>query len=314
MLGRGLEALIPKRPSASDQNTQQHDVVPPQKEAVFLIESEKIKSNPYQPRREFDKKTLQELADSIKRYGILQPLIVTKIIKEVPRGEKVEYQLVAGERRLRAAKMVGFRQVPAIIREAPARSKLELSLIENVQREDLNGIEKALAFKQLIDEFHLKHQEIADRIGKSRELVTNTLRLLKLPPRVQQAIAEGRISENHGRAILILGNPKQQLLFFDTIIREGLAPKDAEKRARDAQLTQAGKPSSSTPFRHKLARKTRLSEISREAKELEEKIRAIMRIQAVSVHFHKDRPKITIHFNSKKELFELLERIKPTLT
>lgn len=307
MLGRGLESLIPKR-SGSDGDSQ----MPFYKESVFSIEVDKIKPNPYQPRREFDKDAIADLAESIKIHGILQPLIVTKTIKEVPHGEDVEYELVAGERRLRAAKLLNFKTVPVIIRDTTPKTKLELSLIENVQREDLNAMEKALAFKQLADEFGLRHIDIAQRVGKSREVVTNTMRLLQLSPKIQQALREAKITENHARAILIIKDPKKQDIFFENIIREGLAPKDAERSARDIQLSETTQ-SPFSHFRHAQQTRATIRAVSPEVKSLEEKIRGVLKIQAVNVQFVKDKPKVVIKFDSQKELHQLFDKIKTFL-
>ena len=236
-------------------------------------------------------------------------MIVTKAIVEVPQGEQVEYQLVAGERRLRAARLLNFKTVPVIIRDTTPKTKLELSVIENVQREDLNAMEKAFAFKQLADEFGLRHADIAKRVVKSREVVTNTMRLLQLSPMIQQALRDGRITENHARAILIVKDPKKQDLFFETIIRDGLAPKDAERIARDIQLSETEQ-SPLSHFRHAQQAKVKVQQVSEEARMLEEKIRGIFNIQAVNVQLVKDKPKVVIKFDSKKELHELLEKIK----
>ncbi len=156
--------------------------IPVKASGVFLIEVGKIKPNPMQPRKEFDEKKLGDLAESIRQYGVLQPLIVVRKEYEVESGTSVEYELIAGERRLMASKKAGLKQVPVIIHDEPAEQvKLELALIENIQREDLNPVERARAFRQLIDAFHLKHHEVGSKIGKSREFVTNTLRILSLP-------------------------------------------------------------------------------------------------------------------------------------
>src|SRR6056297_555334 len=190
MAGEGLESLIP------DDSEQEES----QKEAVFLIETEKIKPNPHQPRKDFDKEGLEALAASIEAHGVLQPLVVTRIEEE----KDVEYQLVAGERRLMASKMVGLEQVPVIIRKPTDQQKLELSLIENVQRSDLNPIEEAKAFKKLKEDFDFVQREVADLVGKSRVVVSNTIRLLELPDKIQEGLEQGKISEGHGRAILKL--------------------------------------------------------------------------------------------------------------
>jgi len=201
--------------------------------AIFWLEAEKIQPNPYQPRRSFDETGLKELADSIREYGILEPLIVARVEKEVPTGREVEYQLMAGERRLMAAKIAGLSTVPAIIRENPEeRQKLEIALIENIQRTDLNGMERARAFARLADEFGLAQREIALRVGKSRESVANTLRLLQLPSEAQKALEEGKISEGHARAILSLSSPEKQRALLGDVLTKHLTVRDAEEYAR----------------------------------------------------------------------------------
>ena len=200
----------------------------PKAEKIFQIETEKIKPNPYQPRHIFTEESLRELADSIREFGILQPLLVTRIEKETERGTEVEYQLIAGERRLMAAKMIGLPTVPVIIRlPLEDKKKLELALIENIQREDLSIISKAKAFNKLIIEFGLTQQELATRIGKSREVIANTLRLLQLPSDIQKAIDEGLINEGHARAILLFTSPDKRRLFFKEILSKKLSGREA---------------------------------------------------------------------------------------
>lgn len=196
-----------------------------QGDSIFWVEVEKIVPNPFQPRREFEESKLQELAESIRMYGILQPLTVTK--KEIQRDDGAfysEYELIAGERRLRASKLAGLNQVPVIIRsgEQTEQEKLELAIIENVQREDLNSVDRALAFEQLAKVFDMSHSQIAKKIGRSREYVSNTLRLLLLPDYIQSALKQGDIMEGHARALLMVNDRPEEL---DTIFRETLLKK-----------------------------------------------------------------------------------------
>ncbi|HEY4511285.1 MAG TPA: ParB/RepB/Spo0J family partition protein [Candidatus Paceibacterota bacterium] len=204
--------------------------------SVFWIEVEKIKPNPYQPRHEFDQARLKDLADSIRMYGILQPLVVTrKEIQKPDGGLAVEYELISGERRLRASKLAGLSQVPALIRsgEEDARVKLELAIIENLQREDLNCVDRARAFEKLYKEFHFKHIQIAEKVGKSREYVSNTLRILTLPSVILDAVSEGKISEGHTRPLLMMvDKPEEQMTVFKEIIEKKLSVRDTEKIAR----------------------------------------------------------------------------------
>lgn len=228
-LGRGLGSLIPQKSgiknlsenkSALEENNGLNN------KRVIDIDIEKISKNPSQMRKNFSKEALAELAESIKAHGILQPLTVTE------QGSRVGYQLIAGERRLEAAKIAGLKKVPAIIRPAGGREKLELALVENVQRENLNPIEEAGAYKKLQDEFGLTQEEIAERSGKSRSRVANFLRLLSLPLEIQCAISENKISEGHGRAILALQNPEKQRALFQEIIKGNLTVRQAEEKIK----------------------------------------------------------------------------------
>lgn len=204
--------------------------------AVFFIEVEKIKPNPFQPRREFNEHALKDLSESIRMYGILQPLTVSrKEITTEEGGISVEYELLAGERRLRASKLAGLREVPALIRtrEDDDRVKLEIAIVENLQREDLNAVDRAKAFKQLADQFNLKHADIAKKVGKSREYVSNTLRLLTLPESILTALAEGKISEGHTRPLLMLHDrPEEQNTLFREIMLKKMTVREAERISR----------------------------------------------------------------------------------
>ncbi|MEK7609799.1 MAG: ParB/RepB/Spo0J family partition protein [Patescibacteria group bacterium] len=204
--------------------------------AIFWIEVQKISPNPYQPRREFDEVTLKSLAESIRAYGVLQPLVVTR--KEVFReegGMSVEYELISGERRLRASKIAGLSQVPVLIRnvEDSAREKLEIAIIENLQREDLNAVERARSFDRLVREFGLKQHQIATKVGKSREYVANTLRILLLPVEIISALEAGQISEGHTRPLLMLTDkPEEQVVLFKEIMSKRLTVREAESASR----------------------------------------------------------------------------------
>ena len=208
--------------------------------SVFFIEADKIKPNPFQPRREFDQEKLDELAESIRTYGVLQPIVVTR--KEVQKedgGLGVEYELVAGERRHRASRIAGLREIPALIRakEDDDRIKLELAIIENLQREDISPVDKARAFKQLHEKFGLKHIDIAKKVGKSREYVSNSIRLLMLPEEILIAISEGKISEGHSRPLLMLvDKPDEQNTLFKEIMLRKLTVRDAEKISRKVAI------------------------------------------------------------------------------
>ena len=214
-----------------------------QSNSIFWIELDKIKPNPMQPRREFNEEQLKELADSIKTYGLLQPLVVVRKEREVETGTAVEYELISGERRLRACKEAGILQAPVIIRkEPPEKIKLELALVENIQREDLNVVEKARAFKKLAEDFGMMHKDIAQKIGKSRVVVTNTIRILNLPEEMQRAIAERRISEGHARPLLMLQDrPESQQMLYKDIIYRGYSVREAELASRKIAVERARK-------------------------------------------------------------------------
>ncbi|MEX2053968.1 MAG: ParB/RepB/Spo0J family partition protein [Candidatus Colwellbacteria bacterium] len=276
MQGGGLESLIPKRSNGDNGNHPLDDteeevefrlpdisggqavnppreldipahteiisqpIKPPQRgdssTSIFQIEVEKISPNPHQPRRDFNEEALGELASSIREFGILQPLVVSKIEEETELGSKVSYELIAGERRLKAAKLLGLPTVPVIIRR-PAREaeKLELAIIENIQRADLNPIESARAMARLQDEFSMAQREIATRLGKSREVVANAMRLLSLPSEIQKAIAEGRVSESQGRMLLSLDDVAMQTSIFGEILKDNLTIRQLEKRIRQVK-------------------------------------------------------------------------------
>lgn len=214
-------------------------------DSIFWVEVLRIRPNPFQPRRIFDESALASLAESIRQYGVLQPLTVTRVEIERPgEGIWVEYELIAGERRLRAAKLAGLTQVPVVIRTAgdSDRMKLELAIIENLQREDLSVVDRARAFQRLVSEFGLKHSEIGKRVGKSREYVSNTLRILSLPQDMQDALAAGEISEGHTRPLLMLvDRTEMQRSLFKEIVGRHLTVRDAEQVARRIATERARK-------------------------------------------------------------------------
>lgn len=232
------ETPIIRRPAAkqSSASTNNREISGP----VFQIELAKIVPNPLQPRHHFEPEALRDLASSIREFGIIQPLLVSKIELETETGQDVEYQLIAGERRLRAAEMAGLTQVPVIVRSEPSRKEqLELAIIENLQREDLNSIEAAKAFARLQDEFNLTQREISTRLGKSRESIANTLRLLSLPTSVQLAIQDGKLNESQGRMLLMVSNPIEQERLFSEILNNKLTVRELRKKIRTvAKVTE----------------------------------------------------------------------------
>lgn len=265
-------------------------------EAIFYLEVEKIKPNPQQPRKAFDEDALKDLAASIREFGILQPLVVTKKEHEVPSGTEVEYELIAGERRLLAAQRAGLERVPAIIRTVDLeRERLELAVIENLQREDLNAIEMARAFARLQDEFRMTQREIAVRLGKSRESVANTLRLLDLPTAVQEAIERNQITESHGRLLLGVENPVEQEKLFRDLVSRGMTTRELRSKVE----TVAPK------VRH---RSFEGAALSPELQMLQERLKSELGAP-VKIQQNGSTGKILISFYSKEELDHILDRL-----
>lgn len=211
----------------------------PIQEPVFLIETERISPNPFQPRKIFDEQSIRELASSIREFGILQPLVVRKVEEEAETGTRVRYELIAGERRLRAAQYLGLERVPAVVKSVDLeRTRLEMAIVENVQRANLNSIESARAYARLQDEFHLTQREIASRIGKSREVVANTLRLLNLPTEMQEAVAKGELSESQARLLLSVEDPTFQKQLFEESVKNQLSVRDLRAKIEAKKLEQ----------------------------------------------------------------------------
>lgn len=275
-LGRGLDALIPR----SDVAQPAH--------GISQIPVEKIAPNPRQPRADFDPDELQELAASIREHGVIQPLIVTQ-------GEHDdEYVLVAGERRWMAARQAGFAKVPAIVREASDQQLVELALVENVQRADLNPLEAARAYRQLSQDFGLSHEEISSRVGKSRSTITNTLRLLNLPESAQKALVDGRISEGHARALLSLPNSPAQLAVLQTILEKDLNVRQTEELVRSLSGHKpAPAPQPESPP---------------EIKAIEERLRSHLGTK-VRLNRRGKGGRVVIHFYSDEELDALVSKL-----
>lgn len=247
-LGRGLGSLIPKKTVNYNPQDSEEVFVLSDQERLLRISPEKISFNPYQPRRDFPENSLNDLMESIKEQGIIQPLVVTQ--------QGNEFELIAGERRLRSALALGLKDVPVIVRQATQQKKLEIALIENLQRENLNPIETALAYSRLIDEFSLNQEEVATKVGKSRPSVSNSLRLLNLPAEIRQAISEGRLSEGHAKYLLGLDSEAKQLTVFKKILHQGLSVKDTDQVIRKIGGTKAAK----TPNEHDRKRAEELSQ------------------------------------------------------
>jgi len=283
-LGKGLEALIPELPKELAKSDEQ-----PEKGLVNL-RMDKIKSNPYQPRTRIDERNLEELSASIKEKGIIQPVVVRQV------GE--EFELVAGERRFLAAKKLGWERIPAIIGGKLSKEEmLEFSLIENLQREDLNPIDTARGYKRLLEECHLSQQQLAQKIGKDRSSVANTLRLLNLPEEVQRLISNGKLSEGHARAILSLSTDKEKIDLSRRVVKEGLSVRKTEDLAYGKK-----KPS---------VTKQRIR-ISPAFFEVEEKLKQFLGT-SVKVVGKRKGGKIEIEFYSEEDLSRILELLQITL-
>ena len=293
--GPGRTAWLPSREAkeAPIQPAQSGKAVHRPYEAVFHIEVGKIKPNSHQPRKIFDPDSLRELAHSIREFGILQPLVVTKKEIEVPTGTDVEYELIAGERRLEAAKLLGLERVPAVIKNVDLeRERLEMAIIENLQRENLSPVEMARAFSRLQDEFRLTQREIASRLGKSREAIANTMRLLDLPPHIQEAIDRKQITESHGRLLLSITDQAAQERLFKDLLGQKMTTREFKRRVENAREKIQPHEKADPEF-----------EIIQE--KLSSELGAPVKISASG-----DTGKITISFYSKEELDSILEKLK----
>ncbi len=274
-LGRGLASLIPQRQT--------------NEAAIVEVALARIAPNPYQPRRRMDDAGLEELAASIREHGVLQPVLVTETLDG--------YQLVAGERRVRASRIAGLERIPALVRQLADRDQLEVALVENVQRADLDPIDEATAYRQLLDEFGLTQERIAERVGKSRAAVANTMRLLDLHPDVQAAIAEGRLSEGHGRALG--GLPVDgQAHVLGTVIDQGLSVRQTEELVRRLREPRPTKEPSPAPSRR----------LDPDLERVEEDLRQRLGTK-VSLSRSRKGGRIVIEYYSDEELGRLYERL-----
>ncbi len=266
--------------------------------SIFFIDVDKIDPNPYQPRHEFEDGPLRDLSDSIRQYGVLQPLTVSRaeIEREDGMGMETRYELIAGERRLRASKLAGLKQVPVIIRDGDdSKMKLELAIIENLQREDLNPVDRARAFMRLIDEFKFTHAEVGKKMGKSREYVSNSLRILQMPQEILEALQAGQIMEGHTRPLMMLvGRPEEQNTLFKEIVYKKLSVREAERIARRIAVDRVRK-------RELLPDANTMSIED----ELEERLGTRVHIERKA-----DGGKITIDFFSDSDLEEILQLLK----
>ncbi len=230
-LGKGLDLMIPNIVGETKEKKQKEEIK--EKAAETMVSITKVEPNRKQPRKFFDEDALQELADSIKQFGLLQPILV--------QDRKEYYEIIAGERRWRAARLAGLKEVPVIIRNYTEQEIVEIALIENIQREDLNPIEEAQAYKRLLEEFHLKQDEVAERVSKSRVAVTNSIRLLKLSDKVQQMVIDDMISTGHARALLAIEDEEEQYAMAQKIFDEKLSVREVEKLVKNLHKPVKGK-------------------------------------------------------------------------
>lgn len=296
-LGKGLGALFGEdltedvgneTSSVSEKVTVETKVVEVPKEVYLKISL--IEPNREQPRKEFNQEHLEELAESIRQYGVLQPIMVQK------NGEL--YEIIAGERRWRAAKMAGLKEVPVMIRDYDKQKKMEISLIENVQRADLNPIEEAMAYMQLIEEFGLKQEEIAERVAKNRTTITNSLRLLKLDSRIQELLVQGAISNGHARALLAIEDMDKQYAAAELIVKKKLSVREVEKLVKSIL-----KPDNKE-------KKKEEKDLSFIFQDLEERMKSIMGTKVMIHRKDKSKGRIEIEYYSEAELERIVEMIE----
>lgn len=292
-LGKGLDSLIPDNKSSKMvKKTVEAPKAPENVSGQIMMKINEVEPNREQPRKNFEEDALLELADSIKQFGVLQPLIVQK--------KKDYYEIIAGERRWRAAKLAGVKEIPIIIKEYTDQEIVEISLIENIQRENLNPIEEAMAFKKLLTEFHLKQDEVAERVSKSRTAVTNSMRLLKLSDKVQQMIVDDMISTGHARALLAIDDPEQQYILANKIFDEKLSVRETEKLVKDIKNPKKEKPKKEI-------------QNSFVYENLEERMKSVIGTKVHVNHKPNGKGKIEIEYYSDSELeriFELLMSIR----
>ena len=284
-LGKGLDSLIPDNKSIKS-------VTPDKSAGVQTMKINEVEPNRDQPRKNFDEDALLELSDSIKQFGVLQPLLVRK--------RKDYYEIIAGERRWRAAKIAGVKEVPVIVKEYTDQEILEIGLIENIQRENLNPIEEAIAFKRLLEEFNLKQDEVAERVSKSRTAVTNSMRLLKLSDKVQQMIIDDMISTGHARALLAIDDPELQYTLANKIFDEKLSVRETEKLVKEIKNPKKPK-------------EKKVMENAFIYQDLEEKMKGVFGTKVSIASKGKGKGKIEIEYYSDDELerlFDMMMSIK----
>ncbi len=283
-LGRGLGSLIPSKPAKQDLSTEDNVATIGVKSGILEVEIDKIVANHLQPRKQFRDVKLEELRDSIKEHGIIQPLVATKTADG--------YELIAGERRLRASKLAGLKTVPVIVREASEQQKLELALIENVQRENLNAIDLAESYQQLMGEFNLTQEDVAKRVGKARSSISNVIRMLKLPEEIKLALIDRKLTEGHAKYLIGLDSEVKQLKLFRKILHQGMSVNDTNQEVRRMGGTKKAK-----------------IKINYEDKDKEFILREYF---GAKVEIKRKGPggEIVMHFFSEDELNEILQKLK----
>jgi len=289
---RGLESLIPQK-----KDTENDDKVSPT-ESIFMIEVDKIHPNPFQPRKAFDEGELKELAASIKQFGVLQPLIVTKIEKDTPTGRDVEYELIAGERRLRASQIANLPRVPVVVRRSTSPEKLAISVVENIQRENLNPIEEARAYERLNKQFGMPYPEIAKQVSKSQPVIANAVRMLRLPEDMIKAIEGRKIPMANSRYLLMLGSePDKQRKLFEEMINRNLDAGTANQRVKDLQ--ELG-----------MRPKARVASARSDAEldELAEKMKDAIGISGVKLARTGRRTRLLVEFPTKRQMVEWVNK------
>ncbi|MBR1693473.1 MAG: ParB/RepB/Spo0J family partition protein [Lachnospiraceae bacterium] len=284
-LGKGIDSLIPAAKTTAKAVEKKEE----EKDPEQLVKITMLEPNREQPRKNFDEDALQELADSIKQFGLLQPILV--------QDRKDHYEIIAGERRWRAAKLAGLKEVPVIVKNYTEQEIVEISLIENIQRENLNPIEEALAYKRLLNEFHLKQDEVAERVSKSRTAVTNSMRLLKLSDEVQQMVIDEMITTGHARALLAIDDPEQQYEIAQRIFDEKLSVRDIEKLVKNMNKPQKQK-------------KEKSKNLDFIYKEIEDNLKSVLGTK-VSIAAKEDGAgKIEIEFYSHDDLERIMEMLR----
>ncbi len=288
-LGRGLDALISTHEEVETSGSS----------SISEVAISQIEANPNQPRREFDEKALEELAESIRNFGIIQPITLRKLSDD-------RYQIIAGERRWRASQMAGLQRVPAYIRTADDENMMQMALVENIQREELNPIEVALAYQHLIERYNLKQEELSEKIGKNRATIANTLRLLKLPAQVQMAIKNRQIDKGHARALLSLADPAMQVKFFKEVVEKGYSVRQIEEMVSQINAGEAVKSGKRTLQDKKVL-------LPEEFKVLKTRLSDFFKTKVQMTCSQQGKGKISIPFDNEEELtriIELFDRMK----